>query len=194
MTQKEGPAAPSRFIVITGGPGSGKTSLVNYLATLGYGTVPEAAIQIIDELSSRYGVAGQVNWRREQPDEFQRLVARRQAALEGSVLAGTGGLVFCDRGRPDALAYAWLVGVKLDGEVQSLIERQRYLGVFLLDTPRCFQERPATGRTSDRARSVRIHRLLDEAYRSLGYTPARVPELPTEERAWLILSALGGSR
>jgi predicted ATPase len=181
----------SRFVVITGGPGAGKTSLVAHLGSLGYATVPEAGIQIIDELNREHWVPGQVKWRQQHPAEFLRLAMVRMAALETACTVAEGRFGFCDRGRPDALAYAELFGSELDSEVRSLIESQRYLRVFLLDTLSDFPARPATGRTSDRERSVRVNALLFEAYRSLGYAPFRVPELPTGDRARFVLSELG---
>lgn len=181
----------SRLVVITGGPGSGKTSLVTRLGSLGYATVPEAALQIIDEFNREHGVAGQVEWRQQHPAEFTRLVMKRQVTLEAACTIAEGGIGFCDRGRPDTMAYAALAGYELDSESRSLVESQRYLRVFLLDTFSHFTMRPETGRTSDRERSVRIHDLLDEAYRSLGYLPCRVPELSVRNRARLVLSELG---
>lgn len=181
----------SRLVVITGGPGSGKTCLVTHLDSLGYVTVPEVAIQIIDELNRKHGIAGQVAWRRQHLPEFSRLVMERQVALEAACWVPEGSLGFCDRGRPDVLAYAELAGQSLDSEMRRLVEEQRYLCVFLLDTLSRFPNRPETGRTSDRERSVRIREHLDGAYRSLGYTPIRVPELPVPDRARMVLSELG---
>ena len=183
----------SRFVVITGGPGSGKTSLVTHLGSLGYATVPEAAMQIVDELNRERGVPGQIEWRLQHPAEFNRLVAQRQAALEAACAVAEGRMGFCDRGRPDIKAYAALFGFELDAEIKVLVESQRYLRVLLLDTLSHFEARPATGRTSDRERSVRIHQFLLGTYRSLGYSPARVPELPIGDRAWFVLSELGES-
>ena len=191
MTGQKAPQMASRLVVITGGPGSGKTSLVGYLGSMGYATVPEAAIQIIDERNQALGVPGQIAWRQRHPNEFQRLVVERQVALEAACRMAAGEFGFCDRGRPDALAYAALVGVELDRDIRALVEGQRYLQVFVLDTLACFEERPATGRTSDRQRSVRIRDLLEAAYRSLGYAPCRVPELSIADRASLVLSKLG---
>jgi predicted ATPase len=41
------------FYVITGGPGAGKTSVLEYLAAKGYSYVPETARQIIKERLSK---------------------------------------------------------------------------------------------------------------------------------------------
>mgnify|MGYP001819448042 FL=1 len=180
-----------RFAVITGGPGSGKTSLIDHLASLGYATVPEAGIQIIEELTQELGLAGQVVWRQQHPAEFQRLVQERLVANEEACSATGDALVFCDRGRPDALAYATLVGIELAAGSRTRIDDQRYHQVFLLDTLSHFEARPATGRTSNRQRSLRLHALLDSAYRSLGYEPVRIPELSIEDRARLVLESLG---
>lgn len=180
-----------RFVVITGGPGSGKTTLIDHLASLGYATVPEAGIQIIEELNQEYGIPGQVAWRQGHMDEFQRLIFQRQVALEAACSVAGDAFVFCDRGRPDVLAYAELAGLVLDDDQWALVEEQRYFRVFLLDTLTGFEARPATGRTSDRQRSVRLYDLLDTGYRSLGYVLVPVPELSIEERVRLVLSDLG---
>lgn len=181
----------TRLVVITGGPGSGKTSVVDHLASLGYPTLPEAAIQIVDELNREYGIAGQVAWRQQNRAEFDRLVLARQVALEAACPVPEGSIGFCDRGRPDVLAYAELAGHPVDGEMMRLIEGQRYLRVFLLDTLSRFPDRSETGRTSNRERSLRLGELLEHSYRSLGYKPVRVPERPVADRARLALRALG---
>jgi predicted ATPase len=186
----EAGAQTSRLVVITGGPGSGKTSVVDHLASLGYPTVPEAAIQLIDELNRERGLAGQVAWRKQHQAEFSRRVMARQVALEGACKIPEGTIGFCDRGRPDVLAYAELAGHDLDSEMRRLVECHRYLGVFLLDTLSRFPDRPETGRTSDRERSLRLAERLEATYRSLGYEPVRVPERPVAERAGLVLLAL----
>lgn len=181
----------SRLVVITGGSGSGKTSLVAYLGSLGYPTVSEAAIEVIEDLNQRLGVPGQLRWREEHPLEFQRLVTKRQMLLEDACLVPAGTVAFCDRGRPDALAYARLYGFELDAEIQTLVKSQRYIAVFLLSTLSRFVERPATGRSSNYERSVRVHDLLKDAYCEMGYTPVMVPELPILERGEVVLAALG---
>jgi predicted ATPase len=187
----ESSPVPASFVAITGGPGSGKTSLVNHLGSLGYATVPEAGIQIIEELNRELGVAGQIEWRQAHRAEFQRRVMERMVALEAACTAAEGSLVFCDRGLPGTLAYAELFGLELEPDLRSLVDRQRYLRVFILDTLIDFPARSATGRTSDRERSVRLNALLFNAYRSCGYSPIRVPELSIEARAQLVLSELG---
>jgi predicted ATPase len=182
-------ASPTaRFVAITGGPGSGKTSVINHLGSLGYPTVPEGGIQIIKELNRELGVQGQVEWRQGHRAEFQQRVLERMIALEAACTAPEGSLVFCDRGLPDVLAYSELFGIEVEPGLRSLLDGERYLRVFILDTLADFPARAATGRTSDHERSVRLNALLFKAYRSFGYSPVRVPELSIEARAQLVLS------
>ena len=48
--------AASYRVVVTGGPGSGKTTLVEALAARVYATVPEAGIQVIEALNREPGL------------------------------------------------------------------------------------------------------------------------------------------
>ena len=41
-------ASPPLVVVLTGGSGVGKTTLIDRLASRGFSTVPEAAMQVID--------------------------------------------------------------------------------------------------------------------------------------------------
>ena len=50
---------------MTGSTYSGKTSLIESFASQGYRTTPETAIEIIGELNQKYGVEGQIKWRKQ---------------------------------------------------------------------------------------------------------------------------------
>lgn len=182
---------PRMRIAITGGPGSGKTTLVDALAARGFATVPESAIQVIGELARELGLEGQKRWRREQPVEFQRRVLARQLADEASVGAGASAPLFLDRSCIDGLAYCRHFGVEPPAELAQAARAERLERVFLLDTLPMLGDRGASGRTSDRETSLAVRDLLDAVYRELGHTPLRVPVAPVEERVRFVLVASG---
>jgi predicted ATPase len=177
-------------VVITGGPGSGKTTLVEALERRGYATVPEAALQVIDELNARHGVDGQKAWRGAHRAEFQELVLARQIALEDA--AGDPPVLFLDRGRLDGVAYCRFFAVPMPPGYLERARAGRYDRVLVLDTLASFAERGASGRTSTREDSHALGRALDAEYRAAGHAVARLPELrDVEARLAFVLDLLG---
>ncbi len=177
-------------VVITGGTFSGKTTLVRALSERGFRTVPEAAIQVIEELIPLMGVEEQVRWRQANPIEFQMRVLQRQIELEAAV--GPGEFpVFFDRGRPDGVAYMRLGGHALPAALQSALDDLPYGRVFLLETLAEFDQRSDSGRTSDRERSLRTRDHLRDVYNESGYEPVLLPEMALAKRVATVLSHLG---
>ena len=178
-------------IVVTGGPGSGKTTLIEALAARGWATVPEAAIAVIAELNDELGVEGQKRWRAGHLGAFQLRVMRRQVELERAGLAGGADVLFLDRGLLDGLAYCRHFGLPAPPELVEACRAARYDRALLLDTLPRVADRSATGRTSDRATSLALRGRIAEVYREHGLDPLPVRVAPVEERAELALGVLG---
>jgi len=183
-------------VVITGGPGAGKTALVDELAQRGYTTVPEAATAVLSELNERLGLEGQRAWRREHPAEFQVLVVRRHAQLEAAARPGKDGLVFLDRGWIDGLAYCRFFHVPFPPELIEPEGLGRYDRVFLLATltRERFRRVSDTGGLRDEQYSRTIQEVLENTYRHHGYKPIPVSEMPVPQRADFVLQKLAASR
>jgi len=178
-------------VVITGGPFSGKTTLVEALAERGFHTVPEAAILVIEELKAEHGVEGQAEWRAAHPEEFQALIVAKQLELEAAAdRAGGDEPVFFDRGRLDGVAYCRIYGSAVPVPLEQACQSLPYTRVLLLDTLSRFERRSQSGRTSNRERSLAIKDALRDVYTEHGLKPIELPEMSLEARLEATLAAL----
>lgn len=83
-------------IVLTGGPASGKTTIVNMLKKKGFYIVPEVATIIFEKIKSK--------WKVFDREKFQDLVLKYQLIYE-SKIPKTEKVAILDRGTIDGLAY-----------------------------------------------------------------------------------------
>ncbi|MBS3168513.1 ATP-binding protein [Candidatus Woesearchaeota archaeon] len=161
-----------RLHVITGGPGVGKTTLLQELEKIGYPILPEVARDIIEE--GKYHPSKDYK-------KFGKEVVRRQKALERTV---NGVTTFCDRSLVDAIAYKRIYN--LDVDLSRILEaRNRYSRVFLLDSLPNYQKDDVRFESPEFAK--RIHQEIERTYISLGYNPIILPPVSVDERVSLIL-------
>ena len=180
------------LIALTGGPFAGKTTTIEALAAAGHPIVPEAAWRKIDEWNQQMGVDGQMAWRREHPHEVQLAINTLQAESEAAAVAAhpDSPYIFCDRGRPDGLAYLRVYDVEPRDELKRNAATQQYDAAFLLDRLPDLDLRHETGRMDEPELLDRLDDLFIAAYREHGANPIRVPVMPVADRVAFILSEL----
>ncbi|UFK98290.1 AAA family ATPase [Kaistella faecalis] len=169
----------TRWNVITGGPCTGKTTVVNILAQRGYKTTIEYARHYIDLQKIQGRTVEEI---RKNKKEFQLSVLNMQIAEENSL--DPNETAYLDRALPDAMAYHQFLGLELDEFLIQQCHKYRYHRVFILD------RLPLTNdyaRLEDESEQLRIHNLIIEVYKSLGIPLIHVPVLPPEERVDFIL-------
>lgn len=174
----------SPIYVITGGPGFGKTTLVDYLKNLGFKTGDEVARAIINEQRRIGGdVLPEKNIR-----VFQRAVLNRRVAFYQSV--GNNEIAFSDRGIPDQLAFA---RYKRFGAPDVLVQYAREFSynkiVFVTPPWEEIYQNDAT-RNENFAQASELHHIIVDVYEELGYSVITLPCVEVKQRAEFILNQI----
>lgn len=175
-----------RFFVLTGGPGSGKTTLIEALRQAGFATSVEAGRGIIRDQSAIDGAA--LPWR------GRALFAELMLSWEMrsyQVAREQAGPVFFDRGVPDISGYLRLSGLPVPEHVGAAANRFRYNPrVFVAPPwPEIFAQDEERKQTLDEAE--RTYHALIGVYTELGYELVPLPLAPVEERLRFVLAEAG---
>ncbi len=168
--------------VITGGPCTGKTTVINILSSRGFTTTVEHARHYVD--TQRIG-GRTVEEIRKNMKEFQIQVLTMQIDQEKEL--DVNQQVFLDRALPDALAYYQFLGLEYDERLLEQCNKYCYNKVFILDRLPLSND---YARLEDEAAQLRIHNLIIKVYQSFPCPIVFVPVLPPEERVDFILQNL----
>lgn len=173
------------LFVVTGGPGSGKTTALLELEKLGFPFLPEVARQIIQEQVRNHGNA--LPW-----DDRLRYT---ELMLERSIQsyrkhAHAPHTTFADRGIPDTLAYARLIELPHQQKIQDACNRLRYAErVFIMPPWREIYEVDEE-RKQDFEEALRTYDVLAKTYRDCNYDLIEVPRAGPLQRAEFILQTI----
>lgn len=173
------------LIVITGGPGTGKTTLINLLVARGYLCYPEISRQITLEAREQ----GIEQLFLEKPLLFSELLleGRKKQYLDAS--KELRDCVFIDRGIPDILAYMHYIGDAYPTFFNQACSTHKYTKVFILPPwEAIYESDEARYESFEQAQLIYNH--LKETYTSFGYELVEVPVGTVEERINFILNLL----
>ena len=173
-----------QIYIITGGPGFGKTELINELRFNGYLCSDEFARDLIE---NQQKIGGDLlPWKK--PKQFQEEILRLRIDFYKSVSDQT--IAFADRGIPDQLAFARYKGFGIPEILKNNSEKYLYAKkvfvtppwreIFVNDSIRCetFEE------------AVNIHQIVLETYSQLDYKIIELPLIPVRERLKYILQTI----
>jgi predicted ATPase len=110
-----------RFVVITGGPGSGKSTLIDALGARGFARTIEAGRAIIQEQVKSGGHA--LPW--SDPRAFAELMFEWELRSYRDA-AEKNGVVFFDRGIADVVGYLRLMALPVPAHMDAAVRSHRY--------------------------------------------------------------------
>lgn len=170
-------------IVITGGPGTGKTTLIDFLSELNHHCFPEISRALTLEAREK----GIEQLFLTDPLLFSKLLLEKRTNQYLESQNKTNELLFFDRGIPDILAYLNFAKQKHPFDFSSIDRKHRYNKVFI--TPP-WEEIYTTDneRFETFEQSKLIHHNIFETYSELQYTPIIIPLGTIKERIHFILA------
>jgi predicted ATPase len=172
----------TNWYVITGGPGSGKTTTVQLLRNRGYTTTIEHARHYIDTQKISGRSVAEI---RKNQVEFQTGVLNMQ--IEQEAYLSPGDIVFLDRALPDSLAYYRFLNLPVAEILLKVLDKVSYKKIFILDLLPLVND---YARNEDGVAQQRIHALITEVYESLPFPVIHVPVLQPEKRVDFIVKNL----
>ncbi len=172
--------------ILTGTPGSGKTSLIRFLENAGYDVVEEAATDII---ALEQGLGIDEPW--EDPYFVDKIVTlQKQRQMETEV---SSKLQFFDRSPIDAYALSLYLKIPLSEVLLrelARIKRQKIYQkkVFFIENLGFCT--PSEARKISFKESLVFEKIHEKVYRSYGYKCIKIAAKPVAERAKEILSLI----
>lgn len=174
-----------RFHLITGGPGAGKTTLIEALEKSGHACMPEAGRAIIRDQTAIDGPALPGR----DPAAFAEAMLMWEMCSHGEA-ERLPGPVFFDRGVPDVAGYLRLIGLPAPPHVDRAARRIRYNRRAFMAPP----WREIFAQDAERRQSFgeaeRTHDALVAAYRTYNYELVELPRAPVGERLRFVLDRL----
>lgn len=184
----------TKKVVITGGPSTGKTSVIETLENQGFDCLHEVIRAMTQE---KKGSA--VEFKSNpivsvaDPMAFNKSILEARIQQCQSIENSEKDVVFFDRGIPDVIAYMDCFGQAYGATFVDACRIYQYDHVFLMPPWKEIH-------VSDNERfesfeeSLEVHKCLLHTYTQLGYAVEIVPKAPIEMRVSFIINALNISQ
>jgi predicted ATPase len=175
----------AKKIVITGGPGTGKSSIINELLKRGFICFEEVSRQVILEARKN----GDDQLFLTQPLLFSQLLLKGRLNQFEAAENSENKFVFLDRGLHDVLAYMDYIDEPYPSEFETTCKDNRYDLVYVLEPwESIYQQDNERYETFDQAKE--IHKNLVNTYKNYNYNLNTVPFDTVEARVDFILNAI----
>lgn len=174
-----------KIIVFVGGPGSGKTTLIDALSKKGYVCYPEISRQVTIE-AQKHGIEQLFL---KEPLLFSEMLLEGRIKQYREALQEKETVVFIDRGIPDVLAYLHYIGDSYPKTFAEACKNHLYSKIFIFPP---WEEiyQVDNERYENFEQALLIHSHLVETYQKFGYSLIEVPKIDLKSRVNFILNNL----
>jgi len=173
------------IVVLIGGPGTGKSTLIDGLVEKGYICYPEVSREVILEARQQ----GIEQLFLEKPLLFSELLLEGRKKQFAQASSETANIVFIDRGIPDVLAYMHYIGDSYPAFFDIACKEHVYTKIFFLPPwEEIYTADDARYENYEQAKLIAGH--LQETYKSYGYNLIEVPKDTPDNRILFILGHL----
>jgi predicted ATPase len=171
------------YFILSGGPGSGKTTIIDRLAARGFATVGESGRAILRDQAEIGGNAVHGG----DAAAFGELMLQR-GIVDFRSMARRDEPVFFDRGIAELTGYWRLVGLAVPEHVREAARQYRSNRVVFLAPPWREIYRQDSERRQDWDEAVRTFDLVRDAYGEAGYTTVEIPQDTVARRVGFIVA------
>lgn len=168
-------------VIVSGGPGFGKTSIINELEAQNHICMHEVSRSIIKE---QLEIGGDIlPWK--NLSTFSRLIfERRVKQFEEAV---ENKWVFFDRGLPDIMAYMGKDELEIPSKyIQKIQECSYFPHVFIVPPWKEIYAKDEE-RKEDFITASELHNYISDTYNNLGYNTVVIPKISVVDRVKFIL-------
>jgi len=176
---------PKEIVVIIGGPGTGKTTIIDGLLSKGFCCYPEVSREVTAEAKKQ----GIEQLFLENPLLFSELLLEGRKRQFQNASSEPHEVVFLDRGIPDVLAYMHYIGDSYPTHFDSACRDNIYTKIFILPPwEEIYTSDDERYENYEQAKLIYNH--LTETYEKYGYNLIEVPKDTVEGRIEFILGNL----
>lgn len=173
------------IVVIIGGPGTGKTTIIEGLLAKGFCCYPEISREVTLEAKNQ----GIEQLFLENPLLFSELLLEGRKKQFHNAQKEPHDIVFLDRGIPDVLAYMHYIGDSYPAFFDQACRDHIYTKIFLLPPwEEIYISDNERYENFEQAKLIYNH--LTETYQKYGYDLIEVPKGTVEDRISFILNQL----
>lgn len=168
-------------IVLTGGPGAGKTSVIEILSKKGFNIIPEPARTLIDfyKLNSPELLPA---ISKENRNKFQSAIEEKTI---NDYINNQNG--FFDRSILDEIGYRTRYNIEISNNLNIAAKKYRYDQVFIFPFwEEIYKNDDVRHESSEEAKI--ICKFLHTTYVNYGYSPIIVPKMDVKSRVEFILN------